>query len=718
MPEITWRNITTVGDGGNTANRSTANGVDTIMKAFDPLRQELENYTTRDEQNWNATAAANTRAMKAELQNIQSLKDLNSRDDQGHINEAAFNARFGAQYDPSALPGAVSEARQRLQNIAANEALPVALNAADKERDLTAGLSSLEQQYRSAGMRENEIQKRLNSFMVDNQGRTALYAKANKDEVEAFRSKVASPTSPEQVEALVAQGGKAGVKDLDLLRSTLKGELDDHYIEGKYNISLANLKISQNQDARASEAHARSMHIMKKQEAEEDAYNRAGSKYTALRAQGASHGEALQRSMAGLNGANQLRMLAYGKQYEDNTGLTPDQQKEVTRGLERSALQLDELSQKNAELDQSFINQRDAITDVTAGVLKHSKSLADKYGGISGAIVQEMGSKGLWSIANAGDSVSMDKKDAADHITYLREAIQKASDEGGWNLTPDEIDGNVWVAYQRSAKYSRFNSDKPGYNKQSMEDQLVDQLNRLSQAHEVEKKRLEVKAAADQELKQKTLDAKEFSYGQEFSLLQQNRSGVAGNPVEGIQNIEKNTFDLSNYEGVADQYRKASKVKASANIEQSTSDKEKSLVKKAQELSAKSEAAVSTFGAKALNEVLSSRSSKGKKDVTPEEVKHILSGFIDSYKDEVFQGKVRTVSPPSILENLSSRNQPDDATYNKAGENNITSYLRQKGVEAQSLLKRRQLEAGLEAAYPNMSKTEILLMLKKAFKEK
>jgi len=549
MPEITWRNITTVGDGGNTANRSTANGVDTIMQAFDPLRQELKNYTTRDEQNWDAAAAANTRTMKAELQNIQSLKDLNSRDDQGLINEASFNARFGAQYDPSALPGAVSEARQRLQGVAANEALPIALNAADKERDLTAGLSSLEQQYRSAGMRENEIQKKLNSFMVDNQGRTALYTKANKDEVEAFRSKVASPTSPEQVEALVAQGGKAGVKDLDLLRSTLKGELDDHYIEGKYQMERSRLGIEQGRLAldkgRLSLEQGRYAREGRKL-AQEEANNRAMDLASSTALKMLQAGEDPNKAFAAVGGMVRGRdqLPLFNNILSTQIGMSSmrnDQKEQLTQATQNALNKVTERKEWYDSQDASYIAKRNSVTGITPAILKVVDDAASLPGGIIEKITAGMSDTG-WEPSDNWTKVKTGKKAAETALnTVYQDLISKVS--GISNISPKEVDAIFWLGYQDSAKKSSLGDQ--GVDPTAMKTAVENRINQYRKGETIEQERLSVKKKADQEIRGITQNVSDFTTASKQAIEKENQTGNPGNISEVLQSIENQTLSFN-----------------------------------------------------------------------------------------------------------------------------------------------------------------------------
>jgi len=180
MAEITWRNV-----GGtevsSAATAGLANGVETVMNAFDPLEEMLKGRAAREETNWKAGADKNTRDMEAQVQNVNTLKQLNQMQDEGALSKASFDDRFGIQYNPENRQKVIDQRRAELQGRVANELLPTALAAADKESDLLAGNSILEKGYRDAGMREEEIQSRLSSFNKNNEARQALYGKAKKE---------------------------------------------------------------------------------------------------------------------------------------------------------------------------------------------------------------------------------------------------------------------------------------------------------------------------------------------------------------------------------------------------------------------------------------------------------------------------------------------------------------------------------------------------------
>lgn len=181
MSQITWRNVSGGGSGAIAANKSKANSIKTILGAFDPLEKILKDRTAINEQNWDAQAAQNTRAVKAQLQGIGTLGELNQKRDEGLISESAFNEQFGAQYDPTVVKEVSDARRQVLQQAALNEAMPTALALADEKQDLGAATSILEKQLANSGMQAPKIRESINNFMTNNAAREKQYTQGRQE---------------------------------------------------------------------------------------------------------------------------------------------------------------------------------------------------------------------------------------------------------------------------------------------------------------------------------------------------------------------------------------------------------------------------------------------------------------------------------------------------------------------------------------------------------
>ena len=183
MAEITWHNISNSG-GENATNIAQANGVDTVMNAFNPLYKILDDRQAIEQNNWNATAAQNTKNMNAQIRKAQDIGEFNKLDAAGAFSEENFSNQFGAQYDPSSREATLAAYRKTLESNKLNELMPAALAVADKEKDLGAGGSFLEKQMAGAGFNAPMMQETINNFMVSNTAREQQYAKDNKNIVE------------------------------------------------------------------------------------------------------------------------------------------------------------------------------------------------------------------------------------------------------------------------------------------------------------------------------------------------------------------------------------------------------------------------------------------------------------------------------------------------------------------------------------------------------
>jgi hypothetical protein len=531
MAQITWRNVggSSGGSSGASANtQAQASATDTLMKAFDPLRNELNARQGVNTQNWDNTAKQNTQAMRAQLQGYQNLGDLNKAEAEGATSEQAFTNQFGAQYDPTARKAAIDERRMYLQNAARNEAIPAALAIADENQDIGAGLGELENKYRSMGMAEPQIQKELNTFRANNSARVEGYEKANKKDADTFLTTVGTPKNPSQIEDIVAQAGQAGLKNTDYLRDRLTSELSASHEQEKYQ---------------------RGANDYYRKERERNAINSAMERGTAMLQQGATPQEAFAANKSNLTGAQLPKFLNAMAVNDPNLSAMSNTQKEQYQRIAAKGAQ--GLTAHQAKLDKvnsDFVSQREKVTRITPAVLDTVDKANTTPGGMVGKISDYMTNTGwepsdMWS-----DKITGKGRVEQELNNFKAQIVNEAA-----SATPAEVDAILWNAYQDTNKKSFFGDT--GLDVELMRTSLTKNIDDFKKGELIDQQRIQFKQAADAEMQELTEGQLDYMYGLKSSIETGNKTGKKGSIVDRLKDIDKNALPIDESKTLVGRYK-------------------------------------------------------------------------------------------------------------------------------------------------------------------
>ena len=546
MTQITWRNIDSGSGSQAVATQGQSNGIETIMKAFDPLEQELKNRAAMADRQWDLQADQNTRNVKAQINNIKSLADLNQMQNNGQLSEETFNKQFGRQYDPSVVNSTIDARRAALQSSLLDQINGQAIAVADKEKDLAAGGAKLRELIQQHGGRTDFAQKAALAFMEGNQDRAILYAKDNRNQAEAYLGAAPFPTRPEEVKHFVAKAQQAGVKDLDYVRDRFREELGDHYLNEKYQLDKANfaldkerVSIEKGRLSLSQQEHAMQMRILNREEQERKAIGMASNAAIGLLQQGASSNQAFSQVRSMIPGDKQLPFLqSVINSQISMSSLSKDQQAELTRITDKSTNQLLKHQSALEAQDASYIKQRNEVTGITPDVLNVVNEASKNPGGIIGKILSSTSDTG-WEPSDLGSDVTTGKNKAERILNNTRDQI--ASQTPG--ASPKEVDAILWMAYQDSGKISNW-FGQTGVNESSLNDSVAKHINRFQKGQDIEQDRLQFKKAAENEMRTLQENISDYAYSTQKAIEKLNQTGKEGDISKLLKDLENKTLTM------------------------------------------------------------------------------------------------------------------------------------------------------------------------------
>lgn len=524
MSQITWRNISNAGGQGTTI-QGQANGVDTMLQGFNPLEQELQDRTALMNQNWDAKAGQNTREMRAGIQNIKSLADLNQMQDSGELSESGFDAKYGAQYDSGNLQGLINNQRDTLRNGLLGKLTQEASATADQEKDLAAGGAKLRELIQSAGGRTSFAQQASQDFMAGNQDRAKLYAQERKQEAEGYLGSTPAPTKPEDIENFVAQAQKAGIKDTDYIRSRLQEEMDNKYTYDKYRWSAAR--------------EGREATVFNQGQQDRQTMDTAVTTANNLMSEGLTAREAYSKVGGGVRGALQGTLLSTLTSQEiARSAMSGTQKQELLRVAQKSQNQLTRHQAALDAQDASFVKQREEVTGVTPTVLTVVDEAAKDGGGIVGKILSDIPDTG-WEPSDLVSDIKTGKNRVEAALNNFRDQI--AAKVSG--ASPREVDAILWLSYQDSEKISNWFSQK-GINTKSLESTVEKQIEQFQKGEFIEQERLKFKKAADIENRELQEGHLDYVTATQKAVEKLNRTGKAGDVTQYIKDMEDKTLTV------------------------------------------------------------------------------------------------------------------------------------------------------------------------------
>lgn len=659
MAEITWHNIRNSG-GESATNIAQANGIDTVMNAFNPLYKILNDRQAIEQNNWNATAAQNTKNMNAQIRKAQDIGEFNKLDAAGAFSEENFNNQFGAQYDPSIREATLEAYRKTLESNKLNELMPAALAVADKEKDLGAGGSFLEKQMAGAGFNAPMMQETINNFMVSNTAREQQYAKDNKNIVESFLSTAPSPESPQQANDILAKAQQAGVKNLDLLRDRLGTELNDFYIHEKYgreereeDRADARLGMEQQRLNMARQEHNMAMADRSRARRDQANTDAALAKASDLIGQGAKPMDVFRGIKNSLPGSKQLVLFEHISDLYTKTGsLLPEQQKELEIVASKTTGKIKEYQNQLSAIDADYKKKRDDLTGITPTIM----NLVEKSKASGGAVpflMKDMSDTG-WEPSDVFPGVNTGKKAVENQLNAFRKEITNTFPE----ISTEEADAILMAAYQDSDTFSR--AGKKGLNPESMKTALENRIALFKKGEAIDAERTFVKNKGASDLAQ--LQENGISYMQSLtdSIKTGNRTGESGDIVKSLKSADDKVLDIPENFGIVGQLTNTKAItKNKVNDEEEKRKAEAEAELKKRMLSPET---TNLFtGAKPINPISNDAFTK--------------------YYEEFRRAKARSnYDEEAELERIRSIQDTKGSTEHKGKSTDLTKLLRQKGV--------------------------------------
>lgn len=547
MAEITWRNVDSGSGSQAVAAQGQANGINTILGAFAPLEQELKNRAALADRQWDLQADQNTRDVKAQINNIKSLADLNQMQNDGQLSEETFNKQFGRQYDSGIVNSTIDARKQALQSSLLDQLNGQAMTVADQERDLAAGSAKLRELIQQNGGRSDFAQKASLAFMEGNQDRAALYSKNNRNEAEAYLSATASPTRPEEIENFVAKAQQSGVKDLDYVRGRLREELGDHYLNEKYQLDKANfaldkerVSIEKGRLSLSQQEHAMQMRIFNREEQERKAIGMASNAAIGLLQQGASSNQAFSQVRSMIPGDKQLPFLQNILNSQvAMSSLNNDQKTELSRIVDKSNNQLLKHQSALEAQDSAYIKQRNEVTGITPTILNVVDSAAKENGGIVGKILSTVSdSFGPDWFTDLGTDVNTSKSRVENDLQKYQQSITKEMN----GASPQEIDAVLWLSYQDSKKTSPMGNT--GLDPDSMREAINKRISAFNKGQAIEQDRLQFKKAAENEMRTLQENLSDYTYSAQKSIEKLNQTGQEGDILKTLKELENKTLTV------------------------------------------------------------------------------------------------------------------------------------------------------------------------------
>ena len=701
MAEITWHNISNSG-GESATNIAQANGIDTVMNAFNPLYKILDDRQAIEQNNWNATAAQNTKNMNAQIRKAQDIGEFNKLDAAGAFSEENFSNQFGAQYDPSSREATLGAYRKTLESNKLNELMPAALAVADKEKDLGAGGSFLEKQMAGAGFNAPMMQETINNFMVSNTAREQQYAKDNKNIVESFLSTAPSPESPQQANDILAKAQQAGVKNLDLLRDRLGTELNDFYIHEKYGreereedradarlgMDQQRLGMEQQRLNMSRQEHNMAMADRSKARREQANTDAALAKASDLIGQGANPMDVFRGIKNSLPGSKQLALFGHiSDLYTKTSSLLPEQQKELEIVASKTTGKIEKYQNQLAAIDTNYKKKRDDLTGITPTIM----SLVEKSkasGGVVPFLMKDMSDTG-WEPSDVFPGVNTGKRAVEKQLNAFRNEVTNTFPD----ISTEEADAILIAAYQDSNSFSK--AGKKGLNPESMKTALENRITLFNKGEAIDAERTSVMSKGASDLAQ--LQENGISYIQSLtdSIKTGNRTGEPGDIVKSLKNADDKVLGIDESFGIVGQLKAQKKADTDALFKKKT-DAEATIAKE-------KEAAEAELKRKLL---------PGDNPIGKLSADNLIQ-YANEYKEAVSQGGAPVIGT-GLSGFIGEKYQPTDAKYNRSGEDDLTALLRQKGVEAGSLKTRKQIVGGLKLKYPDATEKELIEVLTKA----
>lgn len=667
MAEITWHNISNSG-GESATNIAQANGIDTVMNAFNPLYKILDDRQAIEQNNWNATAAQNTKNMNAQIRKVQDIGEFNKLDAAGAFSEENFSNQFGAQYDPSSREATLAAYRKTLESNKLNELMPAALAVADKEKDLGAGGSFLEKQMAGAGFNAPMMQETINNFMVSNTAREQQYAKDNKNIVESFLSTAPSPENPKQANDILAKAQQAGVKNLDLLRDRLGTELNDFYIHEKYGreereedradarlgMDQQRLGMEQQRLNMSRQEHNMAMADRSKARREQANTDAALAKASDLIGQGANPMDVFRDIKNSLPGSKQLALLEHVNGLYTKTGdLTSEQQEEIKIVSNKTTGKIEKYQNQLAVIDANYKKKRDDLTGITPTILNLvEKSKAS--GGVVPFLMKEMSDTG-WEPSDWWSANETGKGNVEERLNYYRKTIKDSLPN---DISENEVDAILIAAYQNSDTFGVTSAK--GINPTSMDTAVSNQLTLFNKGKAIEAERKAVMNRGAFDLAQLHTNALDYTRALVDSVKTGNRTGEAGDIVKSLKNGDDKVLDIPENFGIVGQLTNTEAIaKNKVNDEEEKKKAEAEAELKKRLLSP--ETANLFTGAKAINPISNDAFTK--------------------YYDESRIAKARSkYDEEADLERIRSIQDTKGSTERKGKSTDLTKLLRQKGV--------------------------------------
>lgn len=667
MAEITWHNISNSG-GESATNIAQANGIDTVMNAFNPLYKILDDRQAIEQNNWNAKAAQNTKNMNTQIRKAQDIGEFNKLDAAGAFSEENFSNQFGAQYDPSSREATLGAYRKTLESNKLNELMPAALAVADKEKDLGAGGSFLEKQMASAGFNAPMMQETINNFMVSNTAREQQYAKDNKNIVESFLSTAPSPENPKQASDILAKAQQAGVKNLDLLRDRLGTELNDFYIHEKYGreereedradarlgMDQQRLGMEQQRLNMSRQEHNMAMADRSKARREQANTDAALAKASDLIGQGANPMDVFRGIKNSLPGSKQLALLEHVNDLYTKTGdLTSEQQEEIKIVSNKTTGKIEKYQNQLAAIDANYKKKRDDLTGITPtilGLVEKSKA----SGGVVPFLMKEMSDTG-WEPSDWWSANETGKGNVENRLNYYRKTIKDNLPNG---ISENEVDAILIAAYQNSDTFGVTSAK--GINPTSMDAAVSNQLTLFNKGEAIDAERKAVMNRGAFDLAQLHTNALDYTRALVDSTKTGNRTGEAGDIVKRLEKANDKVLDIDENFGIVGQLTNTEAIaKNKVNDEEEKKKAEAEAELKKRLLSP--ETANLFPGAKPINPISNDAFTK--------------------YYDESRRAKARSkYDEEADLERIRSIQDTKEATERKGKSTDLTKLLRQKGV--------------------------------------
>lgn len=667
MAEITWHNISNSG-GESATNIAQANGIDTVMNAFNPLYKILDDRQAIEQNNWNATAVQNTKNMNAQIRKAQDIGEFNKLDAAGAFSEENFSNQFGAQYDPSSREATLAAYRKTLESNKLNELMPAALAVADKEKDLGAGGSFLEKQMAGAGFNAPMMQETINNFMVSNTAREQQYAKDNKNIVESFLSTAPSPENPKQANDILAKAQQAGVKNLDLLRDRLGTELNDFYIHEKYGreereedradarlgMDQQRLGMEQQRLNMSRQEHNMAMADRSKARREQANTDAALAKASDLIGQGANPMDVFRDIKNSLPGSKQLALLEHVNGLYTKTGdLTSEQQEEIKIVSNKTTGKIEKYQNQLAVIDANYKKKRDDLTGITPTILNLvEKSKAS--GGVVPFLMKEMSDTG-WEPSDWWSANETGKGNVEERLNYYRKTIKDSLPN---DISENEVDAILIAAYQNSDTFGVTSAK--GINPTSMDTAVSNQLTLFNKGEAIDTERKAVMNRGAFDLAQLHTNALDYTRALVDSVKTGNRTGEAGDIVKSLKNGDDKVLDIPENFGIVGQLTNTEAIaKNKVNDEEEKKKAEAEAELKKRLLSP--ETANLFTGAKAINPISNDAFTK--------------------YYDESRIAKARSkYDEEADLERIRSIQDTKGSTERKGKSTDLTKLLRQKGL--------------------------------------